>query len=210
MIIGLSGYPNSGKSTIRDHVVDKHNFHGTSVAKNLKLLCSHCFSLSNNDVFTQEGKERQVTVNITEWAITEFLLWINKTHHIPKHQIQNVITALHGIPEVTTPRYVLQYVGTEVIRNLVSSSYHMDVLKHEISNYKNVIIDDIRYPNETVLCDWVVLVKRIGNTYIPKHASDALFPDDNYDFMISANDGCINDLIEQIDFYIESKRTWQK
>lgn len=78
-----------------------------------------------------------------------------------------------------TPRYAMQTLGTEWGRDLMGPNFHVDIALEHASHYKNVVITDIRFPNELlaikdkggicfgITADWV-------NGEDDEHESEAL------------------------------------
>jgi len=206
MIIGLAGYPNSGKSTAQKYIVENYGFYPATFAKNLKEMCKASFQLSDDQVYTQKGKEEEIDYSPEEWIVYFLMLWINGTHSIPVGAMKNIERIIGEIPQKTTPRHILRIVGTEICRECISDSYHIDVVKKEINKYSDVIFDDARFPNEYALCTHTILLKRQGNQFTPVHASDNLLPDNEYDYVLDVPDGRLDILYDKIDHIIELGR----
>ena len=125
MIIGICGFIGSGKDTIADYLVNSHGFRRESFANTLKDAVSAVFGW---DRTLLEGRTKQAR----EWREQVDPWWAERL----------------GMPHLT-PRWVLQYWGTEVCRK----SFHDDIwiasLENKLRNSKdNVVISDCRFPNE--------------------------------------------------------------
>jgi hypothetical protein len=125
MIIGICGLIGSGKDTIADHLVNTHEFRRESFANTLKDAVSSVFGWDREML---EGRSKQSR----EWRERVDVWWANRL----------------GIPTLT-PRWVLQYWGTEVCRR----GFHDDVwiasLENKLRNSQdNIVISDCRFPNE--------------------------------------------------------------
>jgi hypothetical protein len=138
MIIGLLGLIGSGKGTVAEHLVEKHNFVPDSFAATLKDACAVIFSwprplLEGN---TPESREWRETVD----------LWWSKELNIPNF----------------TPRLALQLMGTDTIRNHFHKDMWLLTMKHRIQSRpgQNIVISDARFPNE------VQLIKEAGGILI--------------------------------------------
>jgi hypothetical protein len=123
-IINLSGCAESGKSTAAKYLVEKHNFTRQSYAANLKKITAIVFGF-NLDMLTSVGPAA------TEYKNTPNLTW----------------STILG--REVTPRYAMQYVGTELFREHL----HTDIWVHSaIAEIKNtnadIVFDDCRFPNE--------------------------------------------------------------
>lgn len=152
-ILGLHGPAKAGKDSIADYLIDVHGWgEKISFAGNLKQMCRDIFFLSETDVETQAGKEKLFPQpkTFTQRNLGSVLYWMSRTHrdfHIPKKAISQV-NSLVGT-KLETPRRVLQFIGTDICRELISS-YHRDIVANQIEKApdKNYVITDIRFPNE--------------------------------------------------------------
>lgn len=155
-VLGVSGPSQSGKDTLADYLIQAKGWKGkVSFAGNLKEMCKAIFSLTEEDVNTQEGKRRVLPdpVEITKGNLGSIFFWMSQTHaHTPiSEEAKRKVTGLVGT-KLETPRRILQFVGTEICRELIPS-YHVDVVRKACSGEGNWIITDVRYHNEA---DFVV------------------------------------------------------
>ena len=124
MIIGFVGFIGSGKDTAADYLVNFHGFRRDSFASTLKDAVSCVFGW---DRTLLEGRTKESR----EWREQEDAWW----------------TARLGIS--ITPRYILQYWGTEVCRNGFHNDIWIASLENKIRKTNdNVVITDVRFPNE--------------------------------------------------------------
>lgn len=124
-IIGICGFIGSGKDTAADYLVNFHEFRRDSFAATLKDAVAAVFGWDRELL---EGRTKQAR----EW----------------REQIDPWWATRLDMPNLT-PRWVLQWWGTEVCRK----SFHDDIwiasLEHRLQNSKdNVVISDCRFPNE--------------------------------------------------------------
>jgi hypothetical protein len=124
MIIGVTGLIGSGKDTIADYLCTFHGFKRVSFAASLKDAVASVF-----------GWERELlegsTKSSREWREKRDEWWSERL----------------GID--ITPRWVLQYWGTEVCRN----GFHKDIWVASVENKlrqtsDNIVITDCRFANE--------------------------------------------------------------
>ena len=125
MIIGFCGFIGSGKDTAADYLVNFHEFRRDSFASTLKDAVAAVFGW---DRVMLEGKTKEAR----EWREQVDTWWAERL----------------GLPHLT-PRWVLQYWGTEVCRQ----GFHDDVwiasLENKLRKSKdNIVISDVRFPNE--------------------------------------------------------------
>jgi len=127
-IIGIVGLIGSGKDTIADHLTDTHYWTRMSFAARLKDIVSLVFGWDRDLLDGRTAKSRHWREQVDPW-------WSEKL----------------GI-ENLTPRWVLQYWGTEVCR----TGFHQDIwirsLERQISmSPDNIVITDARFANEIKL-----------------------------------------------------------
>ena len=122
MLIGIVGLIGSGKDTVAERLVAQHGYRRDSFAKSLKDAVSSMF---NWDRELLEGK----TDESRQWREQPDEYWSEK----------------FGKP--VTPRWVLQYFGTEVMRGHMYDGIWVDSC---IGRYKgdNTVVSDTRFVNE--------------------------------------------------------------
>jgi len=140
MIIGVCGLIGAGKDTIADYLVNIHQFRRESFANTLKDAVSSVFGWDRELL---EGRTR----HSREWREQVDPWWADRL----------------GMPDLT-PRWVLQYWGTEVVRK----SFHDDTWIASLENKlrkttDDVVISDCRFPNE------IQAIKNAGGMVIRVH-----------------------------------------
>lgn len=125
MIIGVCGFIGSGKDTVADYLVNFHEFRRESFADTLKDAVAAVFGWDRTLLEGRTKEAREWREEVDHW-------WAERL----------------GMPTLT-PRWVLQYWGTEVCRK----SFHDDIwiasLENKIRNSKDdIIVSDVRFPNE--------------------------------------------------------------
>ena len=125
MIIGICGFIGSGKDTAANYLVGWHGFRRDSFAGALKDAVAHVF-----------GWDRELLEGLT----TEARAW--------REQVDPWWAERLGMPHLT-PRWVLQYWGTEVCR----TGFHDDIWIAALENRLrqrtgHTVISDVRFPNE--------------------------------------------------------------
>lgn len=198
MIIGVCGFIGSGKDTVADYLQNFHEFRRESFASTLKDAVAAVFGWDRTLLEGRTKEAREWREQIDPW-------WAERL----------------SMPTLT-PRWVLQYWGTEVCRK----SFHDDIwiasLENKIRNSKDhVVISDCRFPNEIQsirnaggkivwvkrgdLPEWydTALAANIGHNWALQnlkmqkiHASETAWVGTEFDSVID-NNGSIDDLYQQ-------------
>lgn len=125
MIIGICGLIGAGKDTIADYLVNIHEFRRESFANTLKDAAAAVFGW---DRTLLEGRTKEAR----EW----------------REQVDPWWAARLQIPTLT-PRWVLQYWGTEVLRNHFHDDIWIASLENKLRKTRDdIVISDCRFPNE--------------------------------------------------------------
>ena len=188
MLIGIVGLIGSGKDTVAKRLVEKHNFNRDSFAKSLKDAVSVMF---NWDREMLEGNTKQSR----EWRELPDTYWSKQ------------------FGKTITPRWVLQYFGTEVMRGQMYDGIWVDSCLGRYDG-KDTVISDTRFPNEVDQIrsrgGKIIRVKKgpdpewfvnyVEGNIIPEnvHSSEYLWARSEFDLIIN-NDGDLNDLNKSVD-----------
>ena len=157
MIIGVCGFIGSGKDTIADYLVNIHQFRRESFANTLKDAVSQVFGWDRDML---EGRTRQSR----EWR-EQVDPWWAKRLNMPN----------------LTPRWILQYWGTEVCRRAFHDDIWIAALENKLRNSQDdIVISDCRFPNE------IKSIKAAGGIVV--RVARGAEPD-WYDAAVSANRG---------------------
>ena len=125
MIIGICGFIGSGKDTAADYLVGFHGFRRDSFAGTLKDAVSAVF-----------GWDRE----LIEGRTPEARMW--------REQVDPWWAERLGMPHLT-PRWILQYWGTEVCRNAFHDDIWIAALQARLAKRSDhTVISDVRFPNE--------------------------------------------------------------
>jgi hypothetical protein len=207
-IIGICGFIGSGKDTAADYLVNFHEFRRDSFAATLKDAVAAVFGWDRELL---EGR----TKSAREWREQVDPWWAERLN----------------MPDLT-PRWVLQWWGTEVCRR----SFHDDIwiasLESRLRNSKDsIVISDCRFPNE------IQAIKKAGGTVIRVvrgenppwydlavavntksdeeadlaqrllskyniHASETAWVGTNFDYIVD-NNGTVDDLYTQLSLIVQ-------
>lgn len=136
MIIGVCGFIGTGKDTLADYLVNIHQFRRESFANTLKDATAAVFGWDRELLEGRTKQSRAWREQRDEW-------WSNR------------------LGREITPRWVLQYWGTEVFRQ----GFHDDIWIASLENKMrkttdDIVVSDCRFPNE------INAIKRAGGKVI--------------------------------------------
>jgi len=125
MIVGITGRIGSGKDTIAEYLIASHSFKKLSFAGSLKDAVAPLF-----------GWDREMLDGITQ------------TSREWREQIDPWWAKRLDIPHLT-PRWVLQHIGTDVLRQHFHTDIWVASLENKLKQTKdNIVITDCRFRNE--------------------------------------------------------------
>jgi hypothetical protein len=136
-IIGIVGWAGSGKDTAANFLVKNHGYKRASFANTLKDAVASIFHWPRNLLEGDTAESREWREQVDTW-------WAERL----------------GIPGLT-PRWVLQHMGTEAIRQKFHDDIWIASLEREMLNAPaNYVISDVRFPNE------IDMIHRLGGKIV--------------------------------------------
>ena len=125
MLVGLMGFIGSGKDTAADYLVGFHGFRRDSFAGTLKDAVSAVFGWDRELIEGRTPEARKWREQVDEW-------WAKRLE----------------MPHLT-PRWILQYWGTEVCRQHFHDDIWIAALESRLAKRSDhTVISDVRFPNE--------------------------------------------------------------
>jgi hypothetical protein len=190
-IIGICGFQSSGKDTVAQLLINKYGYHKLSFGGAIKDVVATLFDWSRDKLEGLTEDDRKWRETVDEW-------WA---------------VAL-DMPNLT-PRFVLQYFGTDLFRKHWNEDFWVKVVEKKLSAYENVVVTDCRYANEIALItknngiiiqvhrqmpDWFDIYKNGEDVADAKklHSSETNWIRCKYDVIIQ-NTGTISDLHSNIE-----------
>jgi hypothetical protein len=207
VILGVCGLIGSGKDTVADYLVNFHEFKRDSFANSLKDAVAAIFGWDRDLLEGRTKKSREWRETVDPW-------WSNRL----------------DMPNLT-PRWVLQYWGTEVCRKGFNDDIWIASLENKLQNTEdNVVISDCRFVNEVSaiksaggkviwvkrgqLPNWydIALSANQGNELQKRqmielgiHASEWSWIGTDFDFIIDNNQG-IEDLYKVLELLVNNQK----
>ena len=137
MIIGVCGFIGSGKDTVADYLVNFHEFRRESFADSLKDSVAAVFGWDRTMLEGRTKESREWRERVDSW-------WAERLN----------------MPTLT-PRWVLQYWGTEVCRKTFHDDIWIASIENKLRQSKDsIVISDVRFPNE------IKSIKNLGGKII--------------------------------------------
>ncbi len=181
VIIGFIGLIGSGKSTSSDYLVNKYGFRKYAFSSKLKQICAIIFDWDINML-------NAITPELREIREQKDIYWSNK------------------LGFTVTPRSMLQYIGTEIMREKIHNDiWIISTIKEILNNGNDACIEDVRFMNEIQKIkdnDGIIIrIKRTNDPLIPletQHISEYAWANCTPDYIIE-NNGSLDDLYAQLD-----------
>lgn len=180
MIIGLSGYAQSGKDSIGAILVKNYGFTRYAFADALKEMAYQLNPI--------------VVTSIDE----NIPLGVDTNLYVKNTRLQDVVNNngwedAKKLPEI---RRLLQVLGTEAGRKILGENIWVDTVLNKVKD-KNVVITDCRFPNEAKALKnsggFVVRVERPGMAAINNHLSETSLDGWPFDLIV-LNGGTLESL----------------
>lgn len=186
MLIGLHGAGGSGKDTVADYLVKQYGFKRVAFADKLKEL-----ALELNPYFATLYSDLKSLVEDNGWDIAK----------------ESSYRMLQGAPWEYPVREYLQTLGVSM-REVFGPDFWVDQVSedvdgHWLEDYANVVITDVRFPNELQFINeslgqtWVITGRQRQSVIGSSHASEQRL--EGITLGIS-NTGGFDWLYEQVDY----------
>lgn len=193
MIIGLCGLIGTGKNTAAEYLMTKYDFISVSYAETLKDAAACIFGWDREMLEGSTNEARNQREIKDEW-------WSER------------------LGFEVSPRYMLQYMGTEVMRNNLHNEIwalatEKRILDHLSLGTADFVISDVRFPNEVAMIRrmrgrvWHVqrgdLPEWFGKDPAHIHASETAWNNTQFDATIY-NNGTIEQMCGTIDVLLDN------
>jgi dephospho-CoA kinase len=174
MIIGLSGYAQTGKDTVAKHLIDSYGYRRVAFADPIRE------ALYRLNPLVEVGEFNSVHLK----SAVDGMGW---------EEVKKIS------PET---RRLLQVLGTEVGRQMFGEDFWVNQSIRSVGKFDKVVFTDVRYPNEYKSIkqrDGVIIrVVKPGTKAVNSHSSESALDSFVFDFTIE-NDGSLEELNKKID-----------
>jgi len=167
-LIGISGYKGSGKDFFATFMNERGGYKIVHFAHRLKEICAQVFNHNIEEYYSNSAKERQYTNGdeVVGIEIDDYLNQLREVTGLMNMEPYGKVAYSH--------RQLLQYVGTEYVRN-ANSNYWVEYLTNKVlSSPGKYLVPDTRFPNE------VQALKDIGGITVMVHRPDAMIKSDGH------------------------------
>lgn len=180
-IIGLAGRKESGKTELAK-ICQKYGYEIFSFATPLKKMIANLLGITIDEVNALKKANKKYVLKEMDF------LFLNNETGISI----DVFREKCKDKEFSNTRELMQYIGTNIIREY-KPNWHVDKTKEHIlsSNFKNIIIDDVRFPNERNMIEslggscWFIVRPKFDN--ISNHISETALKWQEFDNVIINN-----------------------
>lgn len=209
MIVGISGYKNTGKNTAASALTAEYGFEEHSFAGPLKKACSVAFDIPY-DVLEHTDKKDVPFLHsryIDDITLFNLVQQLQTYQPITNKDIATMVELSANVP-FSTPRALLQFVGTELVRNIVDTNFWTNTLIKNAIAAPNAVVTDARFPNERTALRKIgaklIRIDRPGHAP-SAHSSEADMGNESEFDVIIDNNTSISDLHNKIkSFYINA------
>lgn len=209
-IIAVSGKKRVGKDTFGDVLTTKYGFTKIALADPLRNLCARVFYLDPSMFIDDDKKDasmKRITLDFHDIDAIRSIVE-NEWGYEVSEEAREEMEQYHGV-DFDTPRDILRFVGTKLLRNCVSDNIWIELAAAKIKETGGkVVITDCRFENEreffrkigAVLC----LIKRNDNGEMAEHEFN-LGEENEYDVVFN-NDGSLYSYQSSIDLWYNTKK----
>lgn len=178
MIIGLSGYAQTGKDTVAEHLIQRYGYKRVAFADPIRKA-----------LYSLDPKVRVAEmVGVSLANAVDSMGW---------EEVKRLSS---------DTRELLQRFGTEVGREMFGQDFWVDQAFRGVSKFNDIVFTDVRFPNEFRSIKTregiIIRIVKPGTAAVNYHASETALDNHNFDATI-VNDGSKEQLFEQVDMVIK-------
>ncbi len=145
IVIGLVGAKGAGKDTAADFLVKSGKAVRYALADKIKRASSDAFNIHWSYFEDRDNKEKDLPVPV---VLTDNKIIRIFRHYVGDNNIDHRFVVKHVGTLLRTPRQVAQYVGTEMIRDILGADAHVEAMLDDMPSDGVFVVTDVRFPNE--------------------------------------------------------------
>jgi hypothetical protein len=197
MILGFAGNIGAGKNSAAKYAEGE----ALMFADPLKKWISEALNLRLEWLENEYFKRRPISRRLSIRECARLVSNINRDFQISTFTKMLIFSFL-VFKKFHNHRDILQYVGTEICRGIISENIFINLLNTKIEEGKNYVITDVRFENERDLIKmrggYNILIYKPDTYYKDKHLSEnSLGNFEDYDAVV-INDGSLTELDDKI------------
>ncbi|MRN38584.1 hypothetical protein CRG49_002130 [Neisseria sp. N95_16] len=188
MKIGVIGLKGSGKDTVSEFIAKDTGFQRTAFAYHIKQVVVQAFGINPDCRETKEvgfefgeaGLKKlfdshcRLMISLLQVEGFSTLRYSSCLQVFDFSEFRQVFLedGCNTVRQEISPRLLMQLYGTEFVRNKISKRFWVSLIK---SSRENLILTDVRFPNEVEVCDHLLYIMRDGvGPEDEPHASEVL------------------------------------
>lgn len=142
VVIGLCGGKGEGKDTLAKYLVNNYGFTRLAYGDGVYAEVAKAFNTTVEALQVRETKETpQAHLALVHCADLEFIQVMLSHFKVAAPEVDAFLN------EPRSPRWVLQYWGTEY-RRAAHPRYWLDIVDAQLDDLDRAVITDVRFPNE--------------------------------------------------------------
>lgn len=211
MIIGIGGSKQVGKNTAAQVLVKKYGFTEMSFSYALKCACITATDLPYSMFESPHLKDSKFKQPFyLEWKhLDQMNRYLKSEWGAPLGDTRAILRLTKVCRDIrlSSPREIMQFVGTDLVRKYVDDDYWNNLMARQIGQKESVVITDVRFPGERRFVrggadNYLIKISRPSSTSEDAHVSEHLGgSDDEYDRTFN-NSGSISELHNAIEEWL--------
>jgi hypothetical protein len=211
VIIGVGGEKGAGKDTLGQYFCS-WGYKRVPFALPIRKILAEALQLPFAMFEDQDKKETPFPIpySIGWRELNRILITARAYGKVSPEAVDRVVRRWQiDSREHRSPREMMQYVGTDLIRHNVDGDFWCQAFLREASQHANVVVPDCRFPNERAIIrkqGGLVVRIRAHNFGGDGHISEnSLGADNEYDHVFN-NTGTVVDLWEQAGRWVDAAK----
>lgn len=211
-IISVSGKKASGKDSLANVLAKKHGFTKISLADPLREMCCKVFDVPMEWFLDRDKKDSEMPskIELDYRHLDNIVDYVElKWGFTVTNEMRAQMDLSYGV-ELETPRDILKFVGTELLRKSLRDDLWIVLALTRIKEIgQKVVVADVRFDNERQVFSraggTLLLIKRPDVESEDSHISEDMGDESQYDTIFN-NIGSLNMFESDVDLWYTLKR----